>query len=64
MLNKLFSSRIGFHNGIRISAGLNVFLLLVSFTLMRTRMPPKPVHHFPIKDWVLKQHEFSLALLT
>ncbi|RXW23621.1 hypothetical protein EST38_g2227 [Candolleomyces aberdarensis] len=64
MLNKLFSGRVGFHNGIRISAGLNVFLLLLSFALMRTRLPPKPVHHFPIRQWVFEQHEFTLALAT
>ncbi|KAF9522962.1 MFS general substrate transporter, partial [Crepidotus variabilis] len=40
LLNKLFSTSIGFHNGVRISAGMNTFLLIIAFFLMRTR----PLH--------------------
>lgn len=41
MLNKLFNGHVGFHNGVRISAALNTFLLIVAILIMRTRLPPK-----------------------
>ncbi|KAF8625094.1 hypothetical protein AX15_005573 [Amanita polypyramis BW_CC] len=41
MLNRLFNGHIGFHNGIRISASINVFLLIVANFLSRTRLPPR-----------------------
>ncbi|KAJ2918172.1 hypothetical protein MD484_g2277, partial [Candolleomyces efflorescens] len=62
MLNKLFNGPIGFHNGIRVSAGLNLFLLLAAFAMMRTRLPPKTFQRFPVKDWILKEPEYALAL--
>ncbi|PPQ65140.1 hypothetical protein CVT24_003230 [Panaeolus cyanescens] len=55
MLNRLFSNpKIGFHNGVRISAGLNLTLLLVALALMRTRLPPKgtSVSASQIKQWL------------
>ncbi|KAF5341733.1 hypothetical protein D9611_001313 [Ephemerocybe angulata] len=61
MLNHLFNGRIGFHNGVRISAALNVVLLIIAFAMMRTRLPPKPVQHFPIGQWILEPaYGFSL----
>lgn len=62
MLNKLFNGRVGFHNGIRFSVGLNLFLLLAAFAMMRTRLPPKAFQRFPVKDWILKEPEYALAL--
>ncbi|KAF9453380.1 MFS general substrate transporter [Macrolepiota fuliginosa MF-IS2] len=52
MLNNLFSSKIGFHNGVRISGAFNTFLLLVGICLMRTRLPPhKGQHPFPVERY-------------
>ncbi|CAA7263258.1 unnamed protein product [Cyclocybe aegerita] len=51
MLNKLINGHIGFHNGVRISAALNVALLLIGLSVMRTRLPPKPVQTFPVLKW-------------
>ncbi|KAF9011757.1 major facilitator superfamily domain-containing protein [Cyathus striatus] len=65
MLNKLFNSHIGFHNGVRISGGLNVFLLIVATFLMRTRLPPKKENtgsHFPIVRYI-KDIPYALVLL-
>ncbi len=41
MLNKLFHSRIGFHNGVRASAGLTLGLTIIGTLLMKPRLPPK-----------------------
>ncbi|TFK75528.1 monocarboxylate permease [Pluteus cervinus] len=41
MLNHLFNGPVGFKNGVRISAGLNSFLLIIANLIMRTRLPPK-----------------------
>ncbi|KAJ3511807.1 hypothetical protein NLJ89_g3884 [Agrocybe chaxingu] len=51
MLNKLINEHIGFHDGVRISAALNVALLLIGLSVMRTRLPPKPVQTFPVVEW-------------
>ncbi|KAI0079018.1 MFS general substrate transporter [Panus rudis PR-1116 ss-1] len=40
MLNNLFN-KIGFANGVRASAGLNLGLMLIACAIMRTRLPPK-----------------------
>lgn len=39
MLNNLFI-RIGFHNAVLASAGMNTGLLIIACLLMRTRLPP------------------------
>lgn len=43
MLNRFFngSGSLGFHNGVRVSAAMNTFLLVVANFMMRTRLPPK-----------------------
>ncbi|KAG6910731.1 hypothetical protein DXG01_008262 [Tephrocybe rancida] len=41
MLNKLFHGRVGFHVGVRASAGLNLGILVLAMLLMRTRLPPR-----------------------
>ncbi|KAL5531046.1 hypothetical protein ACEPAG_3922 [Sanghuangporus baumii] len=43
MLNNLFYGSVGFANGVRASAGLNLGLMTLSALLMRTRLPPKPL---------------------
>lgn len=53
MLNRLFNGPIGFHNGVRISAALNVTLLLVANFLCKTRLPPKTAKsHLQLYDFV------------
>jgi MFS family permease len=53
MLNHLFHSSVGFHNGVRASAGLNLGLLGFAVLLMRTRFPPqKAGNAVPIADFV------------
>jgi MCP family monocarboxylic acid transporter-like MFS transporter 10 len=44
MLNEFFNSNIGFHNGVRISACINIILLVLATLLARTRLPPKKTH--------------------
>ncbi|KAF9460383.1 major facilitator superfamily domain-containing protein [Collybia nuda] len=39
MLNQLFHGRVGFHAGVRASAGLLAGLLTISFLLLRPRLP-------------------------
>jgi MFS family permease len=41
MLNQLFFGCVGFHNGVRASAGLNAGLLLIGNLLVRTRLRPR-----------------------
>src|SRR5258705_13930712 len=41
MLNKFFNGNVGFHNGVRISAGINIILLVLATFLASTRLPPK-----------------------
>lgn len=40
LLNKLIHGPIGFHNGVRISTGLNTVLFIIANLVMRTRLPP------------------------
>ncbi|KAH6901201.1 monocarboxylate permease [Coprinopsis sp. MPI-PUGE-AT-0042] len=63
MLNKLFHSAIGFHNGVRMSACINVALLVAACLMMRTRLPPKPVQKFPVVQW-LKEPPYLLLLIA
>ncbi|KAF9460406.1 major facilitator superfamily domain-containing protein [Collybia nuda] len=41
MLNKLFHGPMGFHNGVRASAGMNLGLLAFALCLTKPRLPPK-----------------------
>ena len=63
MLNKLFHSAIGFHNGVRMSACINVALLVAACLMMRTRLPPKAVQQFPVVQW-LKEPPYLLLLIA
>jgi len=40
MLNSWFHGSVGFHQGVRASATLNLGLLVIALLLMRTRLPP------------------------
>ncbi|KLO18301.1 MFS general substrate transporter [Schizopora paradoxa] len=37
MLNHLFNDKLGFHNGVRVSAGMNTALLLLALLLLRAK---------------------------
>ncbi|KAF8351981.1 monocarboxylate permease [Amanita rubescens] len=53
MLNRFFNGPIGFHNGVRISAALNVCLLLVANITCKTRLPPrKTENRLRLKDFI------------
>jgi hypothetical protein len=42
MLNRLFHGSVGFHNGVRASAGFLLGLLTIATVLMKPRLPPNP----------------------
>ncbi|KIM38501.1 hypothetical protein M413DRAFT_242415 [Hebeloma cylindrosporum] len=52
MLNRLINGPVGFHSAVKISAAINVFLLVVAACLTRTRLPPKELQRFPIMQWL------------
>ncbi|KAF9524182.1 monocarboxylate permease [Crepidotus variabilis] len=62
MLNKLFNGPMGFHNGVRISAAINTFLMLVALLIMRTNLPPKQAQPYRIRSW-LKEPAYLCLLL-
>ncbi|KXN82192.1 Riboflavin transporter MCH5 [Leucoagaricus sp. SymC.cos] len=41
MINRLITS-LGFHNAVRINAGINAFLLIIANLVIKTRLPPRP----------------------
>ncbi|PPQ91164.1 hypothetical protein CVT25_003141 [Psilocybe cyanescens] len=51
LVNHLINGRIGFHNGVRISASINVTLLIIATCIMKTRLSPKKNQTFPILQW-------------
>ncbi|TFK21490.1 monocarboxylate permease [Coprinopsis marcescibilis] len=63
MLNRLFDSSVGFHTGVKISACINVIVLIIAGSIMRTRLPPKGVQSFPIVEWV-KEPAYALILIA
>ncbi|TFK32267.1 major facilitator superfamily domain-containing protein [Crucibulum laeve] len=50
MLNKWFHGSLGFHNGVRASAGLNAGLLIISILLMKPRLPPSIKAHSTLRS--------------
>ncbi|KAF8646651.1 hypothetical protein AX16_007149 [Volvariella volvacea WC 439] len=42
MLNQWFHGSLGFHNGVRASAGFNAGLLVIALSMMKLRLPPAP----------------------
>ena len=53
MLNRFFNGPVGFHNGVRISAALNVCLLLIANITCKTRLPPrKTENRLRLKDFI------------
>jgi len=63
MLNHLLDTSLGFHNTVRISGSLNVFLLLVATLIIRPRLQPRPAQHFPVIQW-LKEPAYFACLLS
>lgn len=51
MLNRLFHGPVGFHNGVRASAGLILGLLAVATVLMKPRLPPNRTQGNPFQDF-------------
>ncbi|KAF9524187.1 major facilitator superfamily domain-containing protein [Crepidotus variabilis] len=62
MLNKFFNGPIGFHRGVRISAGINTALLLIALAIMRTRLPPQHAKKFPVGQW-MREPAYVSALI-
>uniref|UniRef100_A0A8H7Y9I5 Uncharacterized protein n=1 Tax=Psilocybe cubensis TaxID=181762 RepID=A0A8H7Y9I5_PSICU len=52
LVNRLINGRVGFHNGVRISASINVALLIIATCILKTRLPPKTNQTFPVKKWM------------
>lgn len=50
MLNAWFHGSVGFHKGVRASAGLNLGLLVIALLLMKPRLPPSPQKEGPVKS--------------
>ena len=63
LVNKLVNGSVGFHNAVRISASMNVFLLILAACLMRTRLPPKPsAQKFPVMQWLKEPAYLPMVL--
>lgn len=62
VLNQFFDGRIGFHKGVWISGGINLALFIIAISVMRTRLPPKPVQHFPVISWMKEPAYLSMFL--
>ncbi|KAJ8517146.1 hypothetical protein ONZ45_g5629 [Pleurotus djamor] len=64
MLNRLFNGSVGFHNGVRASAGMNLGLLFFANLLMKPRLPPKKGGmSFPVKDF-LRDPPYVFAMIS
>ncbi|KAF9484046.1 MFS general substrate transporter [Pholiota conissans] len=63
ILNQLFKGHIGFHNGVRISAGINTFLLICATLMIRPRLEPKATQRFPVVEW-LKEMSFLTFVIA
>ncbi|KAG2362142.1 major facilitator superfamily domain-containing protein [Suillus spraguei] len=63
MLNNLINGRLGFANGLRVTAGVIGSLLLIACLLMRTRLPPKPhaVSYARVLHNSLRDHAYVCA---
>ncbi|KAF9531500.1 monocarboxylate permease [Crepidotus variabilis] len=62
MLNRFFTGSMGFHNGVRISAGINTFLLIIALLITRTRLPPKKLQRFPVGQWFKEPPYVSMLI--
>ncbi|KAF8891750.1 MFS general substrate transporter [Infundibulicybe gibba] len=63
MLNNLFHGSVGFHQGVRASAGLNLALLAIACLLMRTRpIPGEPVDMVPKLKTFLRDPPYLSAI--
>ncbi|KAJ8517160.1 hypothetical protein ONZ45_g5631 [Pleurotus djamor] len=64
MLNQLFNGSVGFHNGVRASAGMNLGLLLLANLLMKPRLPPKKGGmSFPVNEF-LRDPPYVFAMIS
>jgi hypothetical protein len=65
MLNNLINGRLGFANGVRVSAGIIGGLLLIAYLLMHTRLPPQPnaISYARVLQNSLKDHAYVCACL-
>jgi dipeptide/tripeptide permease len=65
MLNNLINGRLGFANGVRVSAGMIGGLLLIAYLLMHTRLPPQPnaISYTRVLQNSLKDHAYVCACL-
>lgn len=60
MLNRLIES-VGFHNAVRINAGMNAGLLIIANLVIRARLPPRPPTKHLWKNLMLDfGYDFSL----
>lgn len=55
MLNHLFYGPVGFHVGVRASAGLNLGLMTIAVLLIRPRLPPKKEGKIMSQLWTFCQ---------
>ncbi|XP_006455155.1 hypothetical protein AGABI2DRAFT_187594 [Agaricus bisporus var. bisporus H97] len=64
MLNALFHGPLGFHNGVRVSAGFCAGLLIVALLLVKTRLPPSQKPHNTLTSLKLFSREPSYVATT
>ncbi|KAH7889302.1 major facilitator superfamily domain-containing protein [Phlebopus sp. FC_14] len=66
MLNYLFHNRVGFANGVRISAALVSILLFIACLLMRTRLePPKnPTNYLTVAKHAIRDAPYMIMTLA
>ncbi|KAM6501218.1 monocarboxylate permease [Amanita muscaria] len=62
LLNRLFNSRVGFSNGIRISASITLSLLIVATVISKPRLRPKNVNHPPLLELLQDPAYIFLAI--
>ncbi|KIL66114.1 hypothetical protein M378DRAFT_75796 [Amanita muscaria Koide BX008] len=62
LLNRLFNSRVGFSNGIRISASITLSLLIVATVISKPRLRPKNVNHLPLLELLQDPAYIFLAI--
>lgn len=62
LLNRLFNSRVGFSNGIRISASITLSFLIVATVISKPRLRPKNVNHPPLLELLQDPAYIFLAI--
>ncbi|KAH9487466.1 Aspyridones efflux protein apdF [Psilocybe cubensis] len=64
LVNRLINGRVGFHNGVRISASINVALLIIATCILKTRLPPKTNQTFPVKKWMREPPYLAIMIAS